>query len=370
MLAGIDQTANNAILNWETVDFQQYPSWAVLNRVNDPAARASQIEGQIKADGTVLILNRNGVLFSGTSPVHIYAGGDIVNVTLGYAWDTVAGFQAYAPLKAVEERAGGDIVNEGLGIDPANHNQTAAGWIMNYNDTHVSVIQAGGNTVYTNLNVAGPGTLVVRAGGNLYQANRASIASTGLFGNAVTADPSAGSSIALLAGVGPNGPDYTNFAKLYFNNANVAASAIPDTDPANAGKVPATYEDALYAWLRQRFAYTGSEADALTDFLTLPSEQRAYSCGRSSIKSSMPEAFSSMTPRASAIRAICAGAMRSRRSCLTRIFPVIPSATAATSRSLAPRACRPSLAAASRPWRPAVKRSWASRGQIRPARQG
>ncbi|WP_408908496.1 filamentous hemagglutinin N-terminal domain-containing protein, partial [Variovorax paradoxus] len=73
----IRQTGDRAILNWEsfnvgrhtTVEFQQQPDWAVLNRVNDPQARPSRIQGQIKADGTVLIANRNGVVFSGSSQV-------------------------------------------------------------------------------------------------------------------------------------------------------------------------------------------------------------------------------------------------------------------------------------------------------------
>jgi filamentous hemagglutinin family protein len=75
---GIQQTADKAILNWETfnvgrnttVDFKQDASWAVLNKVNDPNARPSQIQGQIKGDGTVLIVNRNGVIFEGTSQVN------------------------------------------------------------------------------------------------------------------------------------------------------------------------------------------------------------------------------------------------------------------------------------------------------------
>ncbi|WP_246831161.1 filamentous hemagglutinin N-terminal domain-containing protein, partial [Pandoraea sp. SD6-2] len=73
----IQQTANKAILNWETfnvgrntsVNFAQQSDWAVLNRVNDPQARPSQIQGQIHGDGTVLVLNRNGVIFGGTSQV-------------------------------------------------------------------------------------------------------------------------------------------------------------------------------------------------------------------------------------------------------------------------------------------------------------
>ncbi|MGJ7524741.1 filamentous haemagglutinin family protein [Variovorax sp. GB1P17] len=73
----VQQTGDKAILNWETfnvgrnttVEFRQQADWAVLNRVNDPAARPSQIQGQIKGDGTVLIANRNGVVFSGSSQV-------------------------------------------------------------------------------------------------------------------------------------------------------------------------------------------------------------------------------------------------------------------------------------------------------------
>ena len=66
-------------LNWQTfnvgrdttVDFRQQAEWAVLNRVNDPAGRPSQIQGQIKAPGTVLIVNRNGVVFDGASQVNV-----------------------------------------------------------------------------------------------------------------------------------------------------------------------------------------------------------------------------------------------------------------------------------------------------------
>ncbi|MBB1603748.1 filamentous hemagglutinin family protein [Variovorax sp. UMC13] len=74
----IQQTADKAILNWETfnvgrnttVEFKQQADWAVLNRVNDPNARPSQIQGQLKSDGTVLVVNRNGIVFSGSSQVN------------------------------------------------------------------------------------------------------------------------------------------------------------------------------------------------------------------------------------------------------------------------------------------------------------
>ena len=75
----IEQTADKAILNWETfnvgrnttVDFQQQSNWALLNKVNDPNGRPSEIQGQIKGAGTVMIMNRNGVIFTGTSQVNV-----------------------------------------------------------------------------------------------------------------------------------------------------------------------------------------------------------------------------------------------------------------------------------------------------------
>ncbi|CAB3927740.1 filamentous hemagglutinin family protein [Achromobacter deleyi] len=75
----VAQTADKAILNWETfnvgrnttVAFQQQAAWSVLNRVNDPQARPSQIQGQIDAPGTVMVVNRNGIVFSGSSQVNV-----------------------------------------------------------------------------------------------------------------------------------------------------------------------------------------------------------------------------------------------------------------------------------------------------------
>lgn len=75
----VEQTADKAILNWETfniggnttLNFLQNPDWAVLNRVNDPAARPSQILGQLNANGTVFVANRNGVVFGNNSQVNV-----------------------------------------------------------------------------------------------------------------------------------------------------------------------------------------------------------------------------------------------------------------------------------------------------------
>ncbi|WP_020205081.1 filamentous haemagglutinin family protein [Cupriavidus sp. WS] len=78
ILVGINQAAERAILNWETFNigrntslrFAQQSNWAVLNRVNDPAGRPSQILGEMSGAGTIMVLNRNGVIFSGSSQVN------------------------------------------------------------------------------------------------------------------------------------------------------------------------------------------------------------------------------------------------------------------------------------------------------------
>jgi len=93
----VEQTADKAILNWETfnvgrnttVAFAQRKDWAVLNKVNDPQARPSQIQGQIKADGTVMVANRNGIVFSGSSQV------DTRNLVAAAAQIDDAQFQAH-----------------------------------------------------------------------------------------------------------------------------------------------------------------------------------------------------------------------------------------------------------------------------------
>ncbi|WP_165187857.1 filamentous haemagglutinin family protein [Caulobacter soli] len=88
-LVTIDQTAAKAILTWDsfnvgkdtTVHFDQTQGtqadgsneWIVLNRINDPSLKPSTIQGMIKAEGSVYLINRNGVLFTGTSQVNTHS---------------------------------------------------------------------------------------------------------------------------------------------------------------------------------------------------------------------------------------------------------------------------------------------------------
>ncbi|GGJ83530.1 hypothetical protein GCM10007426_10800 [Alloalcanivorax dieselolei] len=84
----IKQTDKKAILNWETfnvgskttVNFDQSAGtdaktggndWSALNRVNDPNGRPSEIAGRIKAEGGVYLINRNGIVFNGSSQVNV-----------------------------------------------------------------------------------------------------------------------------------------------------------------------------------------------------------------------------------------------------------------------------------------------------------
>ncbi|MNJ94547.1 Heme/hemopexin-binding protein precursor [compost metagenome] len=76
-IVDIKQTADKAILNWETfnigkntiLQFDQQADWSVLNRINNATA-PSVIQGQIKAPGTVMIVNANGIVFTGSSQVN------------------------------------------------------------------------------------------------------------------------------------------------------------------------------------------------------------------------------------------------------------------------------------------------------------
>lgn len=85
----VKQNAAKAIMSWETfnvgrqttVHFDQTGGtqtdgsnqWIALNRVNDPTGKPSQILGQIKAEGTVYLLNRNGVIFGGGAQVDTHS---------------------------------------------------------------------------------------------------------------------------------------------------------------------------------------------------------------------------------------------------------------------------------------------------------
>ncbi len=83
----IKQTQQRAILSWETfnvgqnttVNFDQEfkgvaeKSWVALNRVVGDSTSPAEILGSIKAQGTVLVIDQNGILFGGASQINVNA---------------------------------------------------------------------------------------------------------------------------------------------------------------------------------------------------------------------------------------------------------------------------------------------------------
>ncbi len=82
---GIKQTSSQAFLTWQSFNigkntdlvFDQSAGgadrakWIAFNQVNDPSQSPSQILGSIRAEGQVYVINRNGVIFGGTSQVNV-----------------------------------------------------------------------------------------------------------------------------------------------------------------------------------------------------------------------------------------------------------------------------------------------------------
>jgi len=83
----ITQAKPQAVLTWQSfnvgshtvVDFNQSaggaaaPTWSVLNRIEDPDESPTEIFGAIKAQGQVLVLNQNGVLFEPGAQVSLHS---------------------------------------------------------------------------------------------------------------------------------------------------------------------------------------------------------------------------------------------------------------------------------------------------------
>ncbi|WP_084806610.1 filamentous haemagglutinin family protein [Bradyrhizobium sp. NAS80.1] len=217
-----------------------------------------------------------------SQPALVYAGIDITDLTLGQTQTKTKSFFSgfvpthsnwYIAAKPFEVIAGRDIA--GTGPTPSV--------FLNTGPNDISSITAGRDIFDQSVTILGPGLLQVQAGRNLYQGYYGSLVSAGDIVN--PANSAGGAGIVTMAAVGANGPDYTGFAKLYFDVANQLPG--DGTPLAGSGKVAKAYADELYDWLRQRFSpsrnysfkgqsyvFTGSKADAYAFFLTLPTEQQ------------------------------------------------------------------------------------------------
>jgi filamentous hemagglutinin len=82
----IKQNEAKAILTWEKFNVgretdlrfnqsaggQDAANWIALNRVLDSSAAPSQILGTIKAEGQVYVINKNGIMFGGSSQINVH----------------------------------------------------------------------------------------------------------------------------------------------------------------------------------------------------------------------------------------------------------------------------------------------------------
>ncbi|MCA6109656.1 filamentous haemagglutinin family protein [Bradyrhizobium cenepequi] len=201
-------------------------------------------------------------------PIRLYAvNGDILNVQLGnrtlntstrtWTYTGIAGKQAWL-------LAGRDIV--GLNA-----------FILNNRTTDVSRVSAGRDIIYANVEIAGPGTLEVTAGRNVYQADKGGLTSLGPL---VVGDLRQGADIAVMAGMGAGVPGigsvaWSDFANLYLDRANLADPQRPLAE--QPGKVAKTYEKELVQWLADRYGFNGGDEAALAYFVALsPEQQRIF----------------------------------------------------------------------------------------------
>ena len=209
-------------------------------------------------------------------PIRIYAAnGDITNVRTGQMVASWAGaITDYIGGGPVWMRASRDIIAGGGLDDPATDWRNEAGGgglIVHRGDNDVSIIQAGRDIIYSNFQVAGPGTLTLIAGRNiyLYQGDNGSIVS---IGPAAAGDDRPGASILLQAGAGAADPDYAALLP-YLDPANLALAGMPLAD--QSGKVAKTYEGELVEWLKERYGFAAANgAQARAYFAELPAEQQ------------------------------------------------------------------------------------------------
>ncbi|MGJ7530266.1 filamentous haemagglutinin family protein [Variovorax sp. GB1P17] len=215
-------------------------------------------------------------------PIRFYAaGGDIVGLKTGETVGMNNGAQTwYNGAGPTWIKAGRDIVNTGdapgtttPGNDfPGSTTTLHGNLIVHANPTDVSIVSAGRDILYANFDVAGPGTLEVSAGRNLLQEDRGGISS---IGPVVPGDTRPGASIALMAGVGAAGLDMSAIRARYLDPSKLAAAGTPLAE--QPGKAVKTYEVELAAWLKARYGFSGSTAQALSYFDGLaPEQQRIF----------------------------------------------------------------------------------------------
>lgn len=163
--------------------------------------------------------------------------GDVLNLAIGavaqvYNSTTENTDIRYQGAMPVRGRAGRDIVNFGRVGYSDQYNKVFPGLIVGADPTDVSIVAAGRNILYLNVQIAGPGSLDVSAGGTVYQGNLGAITSIGPL---ASGDTRSGASIVVAAGLGSDGADYAALHK-YLDAAKSRRRRHPARRSARQGR--------------------------------------------------------------------------------------------------------------------------------------
>jgi filamentous hemagglutinin family protein len=192
----VDQTAQNAVVTWQTMNvgkqttlyFNQSQgtqsnganNWVILNRIMDPSMAPSQILGNVHAEGSVYVVNRNGILFGAGSQVNVHSlvvtsldllnqndvptqgGTDIANSNKLFLNMQPGSQGGLAPLEAVATFPGATtgIPNEVLGLGNQVQVNSPTDYVLPGN---VTIAPGASITTHANGTVSDGGFVMVAA---------------------------------------------------------------------------------------------------------------------------------------------------------------------------------------------------------------
>ncbi len=220
----IKQTAQQALLNWETMNvgknttlkFDQSAGksasgqWIAFNKVNDPSRNPTQILGTIQAEGQVYVINPNGIIFGGSSRVNAHAlvatslpvNANLINRGLlnnpdqQFLFTAIkqapgAETAAFDPELDVNTRVGDVIVEKGAILEAPTNSEKVGGRIALIG---ANVVNSGSISTADGQTILAAG---LQVGVDAHQSSDPALRGLDVYVGAVTAD---GSSLAPYAG--------------------------------------------------------------------------------------------------------------------------------------------------------------------------
>ena len=228
-----------------TLDFNQSAggtlasSWVVINKVLDPAANGSLIEGAINAQGKVIVLNRNGIAFTGGSTINV---GSLIAATADIAANqfatSAAGLTSFS-LYGTQTAYTDPISHLMAAYTPTFVNGTAASITVAPGATIQTAaptgINAGGYAMLLGGNVSNGGLIATPQGQTILAAGTAFTLRQGTQGSVTTGNLTSttlGSEIATTnyGTSNASGLISTNPVNVSFSTGSVANSGIVTAD--------------------------------------------------------------------------------------------------------------------------------------------